>query len=271
MYYVLISGPAGSGKSTLVKALSEWLEDHQMDAVKVNFDPAAEVIPYVPDVDVRRFINARDLMVKKGLGPNGALIASVDYLVNYVMEIKEEIEEYRSNYALIDLPGQLEVIAFRRLGPIIIKELTSGCKSVLVFLVDVRLASDPPSSLSMALLAVSTLYRMGLPMSLAVNKIDLMFGSEGGLKEVSEEELNKRIYLMKLLSDEYGCSNVGSLTLYIDPETSEHLCRAVKEILYDIIPVSAKTSYGLDMLYASIQRILAGGEDYLTEEPSGYY
>jgi selenocysteine-specific translation elongation factor len=36
----------------------------------------------------------------------------------------------------------------------------------------------------------------------------------------------------------------------------------------DAIPVSAVTWRGMDNLYALIQRILAGGEDYYTEEGS---
>ncbi len=264
MYYVLIAGPAGAGKSTLVKALSEWMLDHSMDVAKVNFDPAAEVLPYVPDVDVRRYVNARDLMVERNLGPNGALIASVDFLVNYVLEIKEEIEEIKSNYALIDLPGQLEVVAFRRLGPIVLKELIRGCKSVLVFLTDVRLASDPASSLSVALLALSTLYRIGMPMTLAVNKIDL-------LSRTSNKADLSKIHLIRMLSDTYSCAELGSSTLYTDPEISVKICEVIREVLGDVIPVSAREGVGLDSLYASIQRVLAGGEDYLTEEPSGYY
>ncbi len=264
MYYVLIAGPAGAGKSTLVKALSEWMLDHSMDVARVNFDPAAEVLPYVPDVDVRRYVNARDLMVERGLGPNGALIASVDFLVNYVLEIKEEVEETKSNYALVDLPGQLEVVAFRRLGPIVLKELVRGCKSVLVFLTDVRLASDPASSISVALLALSTLYRISIPMALAVNKIDLLFKNEKG------RDLSK-IHLIRMLSENYSCAELSSSTLYTDPEISEKLCEVIREALGDVIPISAREGTGLDSLYASIQRVLAGGEDYLTEEPSGYY
>jgi len=37
---------------------------------------------------------------------------------------------------------------------------------------------------------------------------------------------------------------------------------------YELIPVSSITREGFDNLYAIIQRIVAGGEDYYTEEPS---
>ena len=41
------------------------------------------------------------------------------------------------------------------------------------------------------------------------------------------------------------------------------------QLIMEPIAVSSKTNMGLDTLYAEIQRILAGGEDFLTEEPSG--
>ncbi len=270
MYYILISGPAGSGKSTLVKALGEWMEEHQMDAVRVNFDPAAEVLPYIPDVDVRRYVSARDLMTKHGLGPNGAMVASVDYLVNYVVDIRNEVEESRANYALVDLPGQLEVIAFRRLGPVIIKELVRGYKSAMVFLVDVRLAAEMSSALSITLLALSTLYRLELPLTLALNKIDLVTTNLSDPEELLAV-LKNNVNLLKLLEDTHSCAELALSTVFVDPEISENLCRVVKDAFSEVIPLSAKEGYGIDSLYAATQRVLAGGEDFLTEEPSGFY
>jgi hypothetical protein len=267
VYYVIITGPAGSGKSTLTDSLASWLEDNQMSVTKVNFDPAAEVVPYVPDVDVRRYVNARDLMVEKGLGPNGALILSVDLLINHIEEIKEEIEETRSNYVLVDLPGQLEVIAFRRIGPILIKELVKGSKAVNIFLLDSRLSMQPSSAMASLLLSLSTLYRLELPQVLAINKVDLVIN--GFSSTDIGEELSKKIYLLKMLDESFSCSDVGYSSMFIDSEISIKLCESIREIFNDIIPVSASTGYGIDSLYASIQRSLAGGEDYLTEEPSG--
>ncbi|MCD6323949.1 MAG: ATP/GTP-binding protein [Desulfurococcales archaeon] len=263
-FFILIAGPAGSGKSTITKALSEWMGNNELDAVKVNFDPAAEVMPYVPDVDVRRYVDYKEIMVKHNLAPNGALTASVDYLINYVAELRDEIDEFGSNYALIDLPGQLEIVAFRRLGPKILKELTRGVRAVMLFVVDARLAADPPSALSSALLALSTLYRVELPLVLAVNKVDLI------MKEGSDlEKALSSIYLLKMMSDEYSCVEAGSKTLFMETDISENLCNVLREALgHEIVPVSAKEFVGLDEMYAALQRVLYGGEDFLTEEYS---
>jgi len=265
-YFIFIAGPAGSGKSTLTGALAEWLANNELDSTKVNFDPAAEVLPYVPDVDVRRYVDVEEFITKYNLGPNGALVASVDYLINYVNDVRDEIEETKSNYALIDLPGQLEIIAFRKLGPKVLKELSRGAKTVVIFVVDARLASDPSSAFSSALLSLSVLYRLGLPMIFLINKVDL-YVKDLTKEGLDMEQLKEKIYLLKMLSDNYSCVNVGSEVLFMDPDISESLCRVIKDAWGEsVIPVSAKEFVGLDRVYASIQRVLMGGEDYLTEE-----
>ncbi len=263
-FFVLIAGPAGSGKSTLTQALSEWMGNNELDSVKVNFDPAAELMPYVPDVDVRRYVDYKEIMVKHNLGPNGALTMSVDYLIHYVEELRDEIDEFGGNYALIDLPGQLEIVAFRRLGPKILKELTKGVRAVMLFVVDARLAADPASAFSSALLALSTLYRVGLPLVLAVNKVDVFMDEKADLNG-----LTRSIYLVRMMSDEYSCVDASSKALFMETDTTQKLCEVIREALgHEVIPVSAKELIGLDEAYAALQRVLFGGEDFLTEEYS---
>jgi len=256
MYYIIVTGPAGSGKSTLTEVLANWIEDHEMSVVRVNFDPAAEYLPYNPDVDVRDYLNVRDVMNKYGLGPNGALIAAVDMLVNYIPTIKNEVESFNSNYAIIDMPGQLEIVAFRRVGPMLIDFLTEGRKSVTLFLIDSYLTLQPLSAISLLLLSLSTLLRLRKSQIVVLTKTDLL---------TEDQELK----LLNLFSDESSCSDMLESVELIDPELILKTCEVVKEVLTEIIPVSSIKERGLDELYASIQRTLVGGEDYLTEEPSG--
>ncbi|MEM2005473.1 MAG: ATP/GTP-binding protein [Zestosphaera sp.] len=265
MYFIIVAGPAGSGKSTFVSAAAQWMEANGLDVVKVNLDPAAESLPYVPDVDVRNYITTRDFMTKYGLGPNGALVLSVDYLVNYVGDLRREVDEVRGNYVLIDLPGQLEIVAFRRLGPLLLKELTKGCKSLVAFMIDSHLASTPHSSYSALLLALSTMFRLRLPMVLVLNKMDLVTSVQG-LKE--PPELGVRLHALQLLDEEYSCVTAGSDSLFISPEVGEELCNIFREVFREVVLVSSKEMWGMDEAYASFQRVLAGGEDFVTEEYS---
>jgi GTPase SAR1 and related small G proteins len=73
MLVVFFVGIAGSGKSTLVSALYNWMDEQGYDVAVVNLDPAAEYLPYVPDVDIRERINARKIMRQFKLGPNASI------------------------------------------------------------------------------------------------------------------------------------------------------------------------------------------------------
>ncbi len=256
MYYVIVMGPAGSGKSTLTQALSDWIEDHEMSVAKVNFDPAADFTPYDPDVDVRNYVSVKDVMNKYGLGPNGALIAATDMLVNYISDIKNEVESLGNNYVVVDMPGQLEVVAFRRVGPLLINYLTEGRKAVTLFLIDSYLTLSPISTISMLLLSISSMLRMGKPQIIVLTKTDLLS---------SEQELKA----IKMFDEEYTCDELLNSKDIIDVELAMRLCEVVRESIFEVIPTSAISGRGLDEVYAAIQRVLGYGEDYLTEEPSG--
>lgn len=255
-YFIFILGPAGSGKTTLASGFGEWMISNQLDASIVNMDPAAESLPYTPDIDLRRFVNARDVMHKYNLGPNGALIASIDMSISYIDAIKDMIEERKANYYLIDTPGQMEIFAFRPAGPLIIDKLSEGSGSLVLFLVDMFMASRASSFASTLLLFLSTWLRIRKPQILVLTKTDLY----------PDDVLSN---VLSWIEDPYllieGARKEG-LSSYEEEIVLSIVDTALQNI--DAIPVSAMTWRGFDNLYATIQRILAGGEDYYTEEPS---
>ncbi|MBS7621842.1 ATP/GTP-binding protein, partial [Candidatus Bathyarchaeota archaeon] len=62
MFIVFIIGTAGSGKSQLTAAFSEWLMLSKQDVAIVNLDPGALTLPYRPDVDARDYISVDKIM-----------------------------------------------------------------------------------------------------------------------------------------------------------------------------------------------------------------
>jgi len=260
VYFIFVLGTAGSGKSYLTGALAEWLEDHELSVAKVNLDPAVEWLPYSPDVDVRDYVDARKVMEKYGLGPNGALITSIDMLVSYVDKIRDEIEATKSNYVIVDTLGQMELFAFRQSGPYISSLISQGYKSVSVYLIDSFFTNQPTSFVSALLLALSVHLRLGLPQIHVLSKSDLLSSDR-------IEKVNEWLSDPLLLIDEIEQDKVNRPLRDI----AIHIEESLKELglLSELIPISSKTGEGLDQLYGEIQRILAGGEDYLTEEASG--
>lgn len=257
MSTVFIAGPAGSGKSMLTSSLALWLERLEHSVCKVNLDPAAELLPYVPDVDVRRYVNARELMLKRGLGPNGALLASMDELLNYTVDIKTDIDDCRADYVLVDLPGQLEVVAFRLLGPRLLHELSEGSKAAVVFLIDARLVSRMYSAYSLLLLALSTMYRLNLPMVLAINKIDLVADLTAYSGSKLYEKLYETIPIYRLLSEYGECPSLIAGESFLDVSISLQLCEVFRQFIKPPVPISAREAIGLENLIAEIENAVS--------------
>ena len=107
-------GPAGSGKSTYCQTI----QDHCASLGKLrrrtvhvaNLDPAAETFKYDVAFDVRDLITVEDVMEELGLGPNGALIYCMEYLLENMDWLKEQMEQFDDEeYLILDCPGQLEL------------------------------------------------------------------------------------------------------------------------------------------------------------------
>ncbi len=258
MYLIHVIGTAGSGKTSIVKVMLDWLEDHEMSVTAVNLDPAVEILPYPPHFDIREYVNYVSLL-EEGLGPNGAFIKSVDLMLKYVDKIRDAIEEAASNYVLIDTPGQMELFAFRRSTFELVNRLNEVGKSVIVYVLDPSLfvhenKIDAFSLVSAILLGVSVKVRFKLPLIFAINKVDLFDDSVINILEQWLENLSS----IPLGSNEEYYTLVQSLVNAIEEAGG----------LGESIFVSALAEIGIDDLYAAIQRIVAGGEDYATEEPS---
>ena len=117
MFVVFVIGTAGSGKSLLTATFNEWLKVGKQKTATVNLDPGVLTLPYVPDIDIRNYINISELMEKYRLGPNGALIMAADLIAEQAERLGREIEDLKSDAVIVDTPGQMELFAFRASGP----------------------------------------------------------------------------------------------------------------------------------------------------------
>lgn len=108
-YAVFISGPAGSGKSTLCSALLTHLTTLGRNAHLVNLDPAAEHFVHTPTIDVRELISLSDVQSELGLGPNGGLVYCFEYLLENLDWLEEQLGSYEDDYLVVDCPGQIEL------------------------------------------------------------------------------------------------------------------------------------------------------------------
>ncbi len=83
-YAVLVTGPAGAGKSTFCNGLITHLHTAKRTGHLVNLDPAAnaDAFEYEPAIDIRDMITLEDVMGELGYGPNGGLVYCFECVVS---------------------------------------------------------------------------------------------------------------------------------------------------------------------------------------------
>ncbi len=251
--FIYVLGTAGSGKSTLVATFSEFLESYDKFVVQVNLDPGAEVLNYEPIVDIRDHIRLVDVMQKYKLGPNAALIVATDLIVNYLPEVKKIISEEEPDYVIVDTPGQLELFAFREVGPAVVSSFSTK-DTLMFFLIDSFLAQKSFSFASLLLLFASIQARFLLPNLLILSKVDLLSTST----------------LEKILSWSEELSNLQEDLIKEKNVTHREIALNLLPLLSNLsipslLPVSSLTKAGFMELYIETQRIL-GREDEISLE-----
>lgn len=81
-YAVLVTGPAGAGKSTFCASLMTHFQTSKRTGHLVNLDPAAapDSFEYAPSIDIKNLISVEDVMGELGYGPNGGLVYCFEYV-----------------------------------------------------------------------------------------------------------------------------------------------------------------------------------------------
>ena len=251
MPLAFIIGTAGSGKSLLTAALSEWLKMSKQDVAVVNLDPGALKLPYSPDVDVRNYVDVGNLMEKYSLGPNGALILAADLIADEIDNIAGDVEAANADVVLVDTPGQMELFAFRASGPYIVNELTKEPKA-LVYMVDAVFSINPLNYVSNMFLSAAVYNRFLQPQIHLLSKCDLL--PESQVKTITDWAANPRA-----LEDSIEEKLKGTKRLFSRNMMCAINALGIKSLL---IPVSAKTNQGLTNFNTTLERLLTGGDKY---------
>ncbi|MHA1150055.1 MAG: ATP/GTP-binding protein [Promethearchaeota archaeon] len=242
-------GTAGSGKSTLTGALKDYIinRDSEVSAITLNLDPGVKSMPYIPDIDIRDYLILEEVMDKYGLGPNGAMILASDLMVNYIDDIKEDIDAYNADWVLVDTAGQLELFAFRESGPLIASSLGFGdVQKCISFLFDSHFVLRPNGFISTLLLAASVQFRFrNISQVNVLSKMDI----------IDEDQIDM------IINWSQDFQALGDST----NERERGLIRELSLLLSDVfiqlgstaelIPCTIKEDRGLDLMFGYLQRI----------------
>ncbi len=250
MKYIYFVGTAGSGKSTLVGAYKEWLDNIGVEAITINLDPGVDVLPYDADVDIRDWVALDEVMAEFNLGPNGAQVVASDLMAVNIGKMKEVVDDYTETYALVDTPGQLELFAFRESSRTIVNAFGKE-DSMVVYLSDPMLCRSSNGFISNMVLASLVQFRLELPVINILTKIDVLTEDE------TDRLLNwyndpEALYDDLLDNDSNPQTIVGS-----------ELFKALENIgiIGEMRAVSSVQSIGLEEIYAAAQLQFFGGDD----------
>src|SRR5580658_7172052 len=247
---IYFTGTAGAGKTSLVQAFRTHLKTAGYDATILNLDPGNESPELDPDVDIREWVRLPEVMQEHDLGPNGAQVAAADMIALKVFDVKQALSEFRTDYLLVDTPGQIELFAFREASRAIVDAL-SGERSTIAFLFDPALARTPNGFVSLLLLSATVEFRFRLPTMNVLTKTDILDAAR------LEEILG--------WGDEPGLlyDAVTRETATPDLQLSTELFRAMEAMapLATLLPTSSRAGTGMDGVYRQLQMNFAGGED----------
>lgn len=249
MKFIYFVGTAGSGKSTLVHSYKQWLDVNGIDSIVVNMDPGADTLPYEADIDIREWINLAEVMDEYSLGPNGAQIVAADLMSMNINNLLDALGDFKTRYALIDTPGQLELFAFRSSSQVLTEALGKS-KSMVAFLMDPMLCRSPNGFVSSMVLSSLVQFRLGLPMINILSKSDVLSEEE---RERITSWFNDPFILYDDLLDEKGVQSMVGTELF----------KAVENIgvFGDIRAVSSQEGTGMDEIYNASQLSFEAGED----------
>ncbi len=251
MRIVYFVGTAGSGKSTLVGAFSEWCEFQGFRVSKMNLDPGAEGMPYAPDIDIRDWVHLDNVMAEYDLGPNGAQVVAADLMAMNIRDIAAAVQGFeQDDLLLIDTPGQMELFAFRQSSSVIVDALGKN-DSMLMFLADPMLSATAPGFVSNLMLYAMCQFRFSLPVCSLLSKADLL----------GQDDIDR---MMQWSSDPY--SLYGALTdEQVTPQSilSIEMFKAMENMgMYPgLMPVSSQSALGMEDVYNAVQQVFEGGED----------
>ncbi|ODQ67454.1 hypothetical protein NADFUDRAFT_45552 [Nadsonia fulvescens var. elongata DSM 6958] len=254
MTAIFCIGMAGSGKTTFMQRLNSHLHAKDTPPYVINLDPAVLKVPFHTHIDIRDAINYKKVQKQYNLGPNGAIMTSLNLFstkIDQVLGIVEKrVETDKIKHVLVDTPGQIECFIWSASGAIVTDALASSMPTVIAYIVDTPRTTSPATFMSNMLYACSILYKTKLPMIIVFNKCDAQDAEFAKEWMTDFEAFQETLRNSEDLNGEgenssgYMGSLMNSLSLMLE-EFYRHL---------DVVSVSAYTGAGFDEFLEAVDR-----------------
>ena len=254
---MLVIGPAGSGKSTFCELMRSHCEALNRRMHVVNLDPAAEHFSYPVAADIRELISLEDVMAEMKLGPNGGLIYCMEYLVDNIDWLEDELEEIGPDeYIIFDCPGQIELYSHVPAMATVISALQRlGYRVCASYLLDSQFVADVAKFVSGVLCCLSAMTALELPHVKVLSKCDLL-PSRHALDEFLEADA-------AALS---GMLRMGTAPSFY--RLNAAICELIDEwSMVQFLPLDPKDSETIDLILQQIDNAVQYHDDVEPREP----
>ncbi|XP_071806647.1 GPN-loop GTPase 1-like [Asterias amurensis] len=173
---MIVLGMAGSGKTTFVQRITAHLYAKKQVPYVINLDPAVHEVSFPANIDIRDTVKYKEVMKQYGLGPNGAIMTSLNLFATRFDQVMQYVESRKAEtkYVIVDTPGQIEVFTWSASGAIISETMAASFPTVIVYVMDTARSVNPVTFMSNMLYACSILYKYKLPFVVVMNKIDIV-------------------------------------------------------------------------------------------------
>lgn len=261
---IVCIGMAGSGKTTFMQRINAYLhEQHQKTPSTtappyvLNLDPAVRSVPFESNIDIRDSVKYKEVMKQYNLGPNGAILTSLNLFTTKIDQIINILEKRclpqadskapTPSHIIVDTPGQIEVFVWSASGNILLSTLASSFPTVIAYVIDTpRTLENTSTFMSNMLYAISILYKTRLPMILVFNKTDVE-SEEKAVEWMRDFETFQAAVRAEEEQEREGSGYMGSLL---------NSMSLVLEEFYNqlsVVGVSAMTGAGIDDFFAAVE------------------
>lgn len=221
-------------------------------------------MPYGANIDIRDSVNYKKVMEEYNLGPNGAIVTSLNLFSTKIDQVINLVEKKSDKFknVIIDTPGQIECFVWSASGAIITEAFGSTFPTVVAYIVDTPRNASPTTFISNMLYACSILYKTKLPMIIVFNKTDVQ-NADFAKEWMQDFEL----FQMALAKDQdlngdsgqssgYMSSLVNSMSLMLEEFYSQ----------LDVTSCSAYTGEGFDDFLSAVDRKVEEYNEYYLAE-----
>jgi GTPase SAR1 family protein len=261
---VICIGMAGSGKTTFMQRLNSHIHSKKKVPYVINLDPAVLKVPFGTNIDIRDSINYKKVMEQYNLGPNGAIMTSLNLFSTKIDQVLSIVEKRASSidHIIVDTPGQIECFIWSASGAIITDALASSFPTVIAYIVDTPRTSSPTTFMSNMLYACSILYKTKLPMIIVFNKTDVKDA------EFAKEWMTDFEAFQTVLHDDEDLNGEGENSTGYMGSLMNSMSLMLEEFYnhLDVVSVSAYTGEGMDDFLAAVDnKVEEYNRDYKAE------